>query len=370
MSERGNNNDRNVKAYPPNARVLIRSSPTNFSDELAVSLSSIFVVGSVIWGPFLTYSIVKKIWKKYGIDEKHRKKLIFIGTAIAMLIIAGPYRNRRFGKLLNVRSWSLWKRWLRFIAFEVVQDLGDSHTKKNDDDGSSLDLLNDQAIISVIPHGIFPFGLAFAALPEDAVRAFGVFRPVVASATKFFPFVRTLISWMGGVDASRSAVNAALKDGHSIGLSPGGIAEMFEGYPKKGRFPNDEVVLLANRKGFIKMALRHGLPVVPVYTFGATKMLRRLELPFLEKLSNFLRISICIFYGKMGLPMPFKQKLLYVIGRPIRPPIASDNFASLCEKEQNDIVSKMHQQFCSELVRVFEKYKSVFDWSHKDIVIC
>jgi len=66
-------------------------------------------------------------------------------------------------------------------------------------------------------------------------------------------------------DASRSKVDRALSEGARIGLAPGGISAMFEEYPKLGRHPNEVCVILNSRKGFIKMALKHNLPVVPIY---------------------------------------------------------------------------------------------------------
>jgi hypothetical protein len=33
-----------------------------------------------------------------------------------------------------------------------------------------------------------------------------------------------------------------------MGLAPGGISEMFEGYPKLGRHPNEECVILIHAK--------------------------------------------------------------------------------------------------------------------------
>ena len=76
---------------------------------------------------------------------------------------------------------------------------------------------------------------------------------------------------------------------------------MFEGYPKPGRLPDDEYALLKSRKGFVKLALKHKIPLVPVYCFGGNKMFKRLQLPtVVEKISNFLRISIVLFFGKYG----------------------------------------------------------------------
>lgn len=56
----------------------------------------------------------------------------------------------------------------------------------------------DRAILAFVPHGIFPFAFAFGALPEIAQkRAFGVFRPVVATATNFLPVVNDFLLWLG-----------------------------------------------------------------------------------------------------------------------------------------------------------------------------
>ena len=63
-------------------------------------------------------------------------------------------------------------------------------------------------------------------------------------------------------DASRTAVDHALTSGSRIGVAPGGIAEMFEGYPKPGTNPDGEYALLHNRTGFVRMAIKHRLPIV------------------------------------------------------------------------------------------------------------
>lgn len=219
------------------------------------------------------------------------------------------------------------------------------------------------------PHGIVPFALGLGFIPQEAVDKFGPFRPVVASATRFFPFVRTLIGWGDGVDASRSNVHRALADGSRIGLAPGGISEMFEGYPKKGRLPNDECLLLASRKGFIRMALEHGVPVIPVYCFGSSKMLKRLHLPFLERISNLFRVSFCLFFGKNFLPIPFRKKLLYIIGRAIHPPEHLKNRKFDGTAIDDSIVDDMHKRFCDEMVRIFDKYKDDYGWGMKTLRI-
>ena len=97
-------------------------------------------------------------------------------------------------------------------------------------------------------------------------NTWGLFRPVVATATRLFPLVRTFIAWMSGVDASRNAGSSALSEpggssSRRLGISPGGIAEMFETFPKPGYHKNDEAVLLKDRNGLFKLAVK-GLPTV------------------------------------------------------------------------------------------------------------
>lgn len=236
---------------------------------------------------------------------------------------------------------------------KVVADTGNQEK-------DTLPSTQDQAILAFVPHGIFPFAFAFGALPEWSQAAFGSFQPVIATATNLFPVVRTILHWLSSVDASRSSVDAALSQGRRIGLVPGGIAEMFEGYPKPNTLPDEEYAIV--RKGFLRMAVKHNVPVVPVYCFGSTKFFRRLHSSLLERVSNLIRVSLCLFYGKYGLPIPFRQRLLYVIGRPIEPPSSSSGSAS--EEEQ---VDRMYQQFCDELLRLFERHKDAYGWSHKTL---
>ena len=342
-------------------------------DGVLVAGSSLVFVGSVVWVP-LAYAYAVKKWRECR--DKRRKAVYFslIVTA-ATLAIAGPHRHPRVGRWLNARRWRLWRAWMNFIAFEVISDQGQS---SGDEDlpytrrpgaqvtDSNLPLQKDeQAILAVVPHGIFPFALAFAALPERASQVFGEFRPVVATATALFPFVRTFLGWLGAVDASRDAVDRALSEGARIGLAPGGIAEMFEGYPKPMTNPSDEYAILEQRRGFVRMAIKHGVPLVPVYTFGATKMLNRLQLPaIVEKLSNLLRISLCIFFGRFGLPIPFRTKLLYVIGRTLYPPLPSED-----REEFRQQVDSLHDAFCKELRRIFERNKASYGWEDKGLNI-
>lgn len=178
--------------YPPGSQVLYKipgNGELSVIDRSLVVLSSLFVVGSFAWVPLIFVWAYRR-WKKIPKDQKD-KRFMYGSLLIACVAIKvlGPHRKPEVGDWLRKRHWYLWKSWLRFIAFEVVAD----STK------AAVDLRDKQAILAVSPHGLFPFGLAFAALPQQASEAFGHFRPVVATATNLFPFVNTFLKWLRSV---------------------------------------------------------------------------------------------------------------------------------------------------------------------------
>jgi Diacylglycerol acyltransferase len=176
---------------PTGSKVLLRVSEKEFTsyDRFVVVCSSLFFVGGVFWVPALYLWLLKR-YRSIPRDETRRRAACgSLLLALAALYAVGPHRNARVGDWVQVRKWSLWKSWLRFFAFEVVAD----------DYDSIKDLLHDQAILGISPHGVFPFGLAFAALSEQSAQVFGSFRAVVASATQLMPWVRDVLRWVRAV---------------------------------------------------------------------------------------------------------------------------------------------------------------------------
>ena len=125
-------------------------------------------------------------------------------------------------------------------------------------------------------------------------------------------------------------------------MAKGGIAEILQDPD-----PGHEYAII--RKGIFRMAVKHQVPVIPVYCFGSSMLMKRLKLPyFVEKLSLMLRISLVLFFGKWGLPIPFRQRLLYVMGRPIYPELLEDIGSS---DIINQSAEKMYKQYGRELTR-------------------
>ncbi len=66
----------------------------------------------------------------------------------------------------------------------------------------------------------------------------------------------------GVIPASRAGVTAALDAGHDVVVWPGGEQDAMRSWRKR------DTAVLAGRKGFVKQAMRSGVPIVPVATVG------------------------------------------------------------------------------------------------------
>lgn len=177
---------------PVGSEILARYSPNDCTiyDKVTVALSSLFFVGGVFWVP-IAYAWA---WKRFRAipkeDKKRRAVYATILLSATALFIAGPHRNHRFGEWIKIHKFNIWKSWFKFLAIEIVADDGYDSVK---------DLLEEQAIVAVSPHGLFPFALALSALGEISHQCFGKFRAVVASATALLPWVRDVLKWVNAV---------------------------------------------------------------------------------------------------------------------------------------------------------------------------
>jgi 1-acyl-sn-glycerol-3-phosphate acyltransferase len=96
-------------------------------------------------------------------------------------------------------------------------------------------------------------------------RRFGVERPLHGTAHDALmaaPGVGAYFRKMGVIPAAKDSMAAALAAGHDVALWPGGEVDSLRPWVKR-----DEAVL-AGRKGFIRLAIQTGVPIVPIATVG------------------------------------------------------------------------------------------------------
>jgi 2-acylglycerol O-acyltransferase 2 len=187
------------------------------------------------------------------------------------------------------------------------------------------------------------------------------FHLLVASAAFYAPVYNVFVRLAGFRPCDRATFKGLLRQGRSVGVIPGGIAEMFEA----GRGRSEEVMRVRQRKGFVRLALETGAQIVPCYCFGNSQVF---DTPaagggapsLLARCSRALRTSLVVFWGRWGLPVPHRVPLLTVIGTPIPCPQV--------DEPSPELVNEYHDLYLRETRRIYEKYRNAYGWKDKPLV--
>ena len=296
-----------------------------------VNGQSLAVIGSFFYIPYIIIYLQQKLK-----TTRHRALAMF--SLITLLLC--PVQKSTWIQRLFV-----WDEYDRYFRTKVV--------------GTAFS--SQQTVFGIYPHGIVPLTLGLTAYGKLNML-FNDLRICVATATRIVPIFSHVLRLGGAVDASAGSINQTLSAGHSIGVTPGGIAEMFWGYPQPGCHPDEEYAVLRSRKGFIRFAIQYGCQIVPVFVFGGSKLYRRVVMPqFIVDLSRRWQTSLLLFYGKYGLPIPFQIPMMYAVGKAIHTFV---NVEPTVEE-----VDFVHNTFVTSLLSTFDSHKHEYGWGHKRLVI-
>src|SRR2546421_2592686 len=157
-------------------------------------------------------------------------------------------------------------------------------------------------------------------------RHFGDSRPLHGTAhdaLMALPGVGGYFRRMGVLPAAPDSIASALAAGHDVALWPGGERDSLRPWLKR-----DEAVL-AGRKGFVRLAIRSGVPIVPISTvggpdsmpvlFSGRRLARALQLDKVARLKMFpVAVSMPWGIGPALLPeIPFPTKIRTAFQEPV-----------------------------------------------------
>ncbi|XP_068972471.1 2-acylglycerol O-acyltransferase 1-like [Bombus flavifrons] len=220
------------------------------------------------------------------------------------------------------------------------------------------------------PHGILSSEV-YGAFATDIIGCRELFpglefSVVVLDLSYKSPYCRENCRFNGALASNAECIKQQLSTrpsppytGRATVLIPGGAAEAFECKPCTYR------ILIKRRKGFVKLALQNGNPLVPVCSFGETDIYDQLTWPdgsYVKRLQEFIRKKIGIprvlmvgrgfFQYTFGL-IPRRKPITVVVGSPMELP--------KIEEPTREQVVEYHEKFVKHLVNFFEneKYKYI-----------
>ncbi|KAJ3119977.1 diacylglycerol O-acyltransferase 1, partial [Irineochytrium annulatum] len=184
-------------------------------------------------------------------------------------------------------------------------------------------------IMCAHPHGVYSLG-TFANWTANAGPGKGLemlFPGVKVHACTLpvnfrMPGWRELLLSMGIVGCERKALEGVLATDNkkedntkTLLILTGGAEEYLH------MEPGTMDLVLLKRKGFARLSLATGAPLVPMLTFGENDLFVRVDTPLsrsLVALTNWIgRFAFPCFVGDNGGLLPFRRRLVTVVGRPI-----------------------------------------------------
>ncbi|XP_072466906.1 2-acylglycerol O-acyltransferase 2-like [Notamacropus eugenii] len=289
--------------------------------------------------------------------------IIFIGLFftrfwfISILYSAWWYLDRdtprKGGRQIQIlKRWRVWKYLADYFPVSLIKT-------------AELDP-NQNYIAGFHPHGVLSVG-AFTNFCTEGTSFSSIFpgiRSHLMMLTLWFrvPFFREYIMGGGLVTSEKECVSYLLskkKGGNLLVVIVGGSQEALDARP------GSYTLLLRKRKGFVRLALLHGAPLLPIFSFGENEVFNQIDNPqgswlrwIQERLQKVMGISLPLFHGRgifqynFGL-LPYRQQITTVVGKPIK----VEQNANPSQEE----VDSLHQRYMTELCNLFEAHKTKYN---------
>lgn len=256
--------------------------------------------------------------------------------------------------------------WLNIM--EILCWIFSNQISKNNRLGSKSKLL-----FGNHPHGILCAG-AFASFGTDALgfkEKFPGLDPHLLTLQGQFWFFgyRELFLGSGACAATKEGMEYLLSkpSGHVSILIVGGALEALEGHRKEIR------LVLNRRKGFIKLALRFGVDLVPTFSFGEQFIYEQADnakgtkvRKFQEWAESWAGFAPAFFMGRgifqysLGI-VPHRHPITVVTGAPLK--------VRKIDNPTREQIGELHEKYVEAVKNLYEEYNPIYGDTNIPLVI-
>ena len=303
------------------------------------------------WNGFVLWIILYAIFLAIYHGASSTPFMIIVGSLTLSLLLPASFPGKLGCKIGN---WMMHQGEKYFGLKTIIED-EDDLIKHSEQNKALIFTVNPH---DILPYAVFAFNPTLRRLPGK-INDDGTC--LMTSAVFNIPFLKHVYSWVGGLPVDKRTFLGRLHSGESFAFTPGGVQEVLMLDPKK---PEDVVLYLKKRKGFIKLALTTGSPVVPVFAFQLDGSYGY-WIPrgkFVEKISRTLGAVPLVFWGRWYIPfgIPHPKKIHVVIGPAIDIPK---------ETPTQESIDKYHDLFLEELEALYERHKDEAGYSGRKLKI-
>ncbi|KAG7496343.1 2-acylglycerol O-acyltransferase 2-A-like [Solea senegalensis] len=253
-----------------------------------------------------------------------------------------------------IRSWTIWDYFRDYFPITLVKTV-DLDPKKN-------------YIFGFHPHGVLVAG-AFANFCTEST-GFSCLFPGLRSHLLMLPFwfrvplFRDYIMCGGLVSSAKSSLSYLVscpEGGQVAVIAVGGAPEALDARPGALKLQ------IKNRKGFIKLALKHGAQLVPVFSFGENELFDQMENPagsslrtLQNRLQSIMGVALPLFHARgvfqysFGL-IPYRKSIHTVVGKPIS--------VTQTPSPSSEDIESLHAIYLQSLTDLFEQHKHTYGLS-------
>ena len=271
--------------------------------------------------------------------------------------------GKREKEYMRKRFKQVWSLGHDYFQMEIIMDKGRT--------GAPIDLIGFDStakkenktrgcLFGFHPHGIIPYTAGLMRLHPEFYKLFpdAPIHYMTDSFTHSVPGIRDGNQMVvGGREVSREVVAKSLEDNEIVMLVPGGQHEIFT-----SRSFSPKVVISRKHKGFIRMAMRYGSSLVPIFSMGEWMVLDNIYMPKAQQLSrDLLGFPIPFLPYGTFLSIPRRTPIKIIFGEPFI-------FEKKSTEPTEEEVMEAHRKYFQRIKELFDRNKAHCGFPNHELV--